>query len=170
MKNKQDFKKNGFSLVEVLVYISILTLVLSIIIGSLITMAQIQERVIAGKAVDRSAVVALDRILREVRLSDSIDTVNSVFDVPESVLSVEREGVSGPIKFYVLNDVFYLDKEGSTYRLINEKVVVENFSVFRIEAGESEAVRVNLVLSYPYSDGSVEQSFYITAILRGSLE
>lgn len=170
MKNKQDVKCRGFSLVEVLVYISILTLVLSIIIGSLITMAQIQERVIAGKAVDRSAVVALDRILREVRLSDSIDTVNSVFDVPESVLFVEREGISGPIKFYVLDDVFYLEKEGSTYQLINEKVVVKNFSVFRIEAGESEAVRVNLVLSYPYSDGSVEQSFYVTAILRGSLE
>jgi hypothetical protein len=170
MKNKQNYKNKGFSLVEVLVYISILTLVLSIIIGSLITMAQIQERVIAGKAVDRSAVVALDRLLREVRLSDSVDTINSVFNVSESILSVEREGVSGPLMFYVLNDVFYLEKEGETYRLINENVTVENFFVKRVNSGESEAVRVNLVLSYPYSDGSVEQSFYVTAILRGSLE
>lgn len=170
MKNKQSFKNRGFSLIEVLVYISILTLVLSIIIGSLITMAQIQERVIAGKAVDRSAVVALDRLLREVRLSDSIDIANSVFDVSESVLSVEREDVSGLLKFYVLNDVFYLEKEGETYQLINKKVVVEDFFVNRVSSGESEAVRINLVLSYPYSDGSVEQSFYVTAILRGSLE
>ncbi len=170
MKNKQSFKNRGFSLIEVLVYISILTLVLSIIIGSLITMAQIQERVIAGKAVDRSAVVALDRLLREVRLSDSIDIANSVFDVSASVLSVEREDVSGLLKFYVLNDVFYLEKEGETYQLINKKVVVEDFFVNRVSSGESEAVRINLVLSYPYSDGSVEQSFYVTAILRGSLE
>ncbi len=158
-------------MVEVLIYMTILTVILSILIGSLIMVAHVQERVIAGKALDRSAVVALDRILREVRLSDSIDRIVAVFDDPESVLAVNSESVTGVIRFYVSEEgSLYVEKEGGSHRLTHRDTEVQVFRVEEIDAGETEAVKVELTLSHSYSSGSIVQSFYVTAILRGSYE
>ncbi len=162
--------EKGFSLAEVLVYLSILTVVLLILIGSLIMMAQVQERVVAGKALERSAVISLDRFLREVRLSDSICRAGSVFDESESVLVLNNESVFGGIRFYTDNGSLYIEKEGLTHRLTHKNTEVREFIITEIESGGIESIRVEVVLEHPYSDGSVEQRFFTTAILRGSYE
>ncbi len=148
---------------------TVLTVVLAIIIGCLILVAQIEERVVAGKALDRSAVVALDRFLRETRLSDSIDTDNSIFNDPESVLVLSSAVAGGTVRFYVSEEnSLYIEKGGENHRLTHKNTEVQLFRINKIDSGENDAVKVELILSHPYSDGSIVQNFYTTAILRGS--
>ncbi|MGM0628891.1 MAG: type II secretion system protein [Patescibacteria group bacterium] len=174
MENKLFKKKNkGFSLVEVLVYMGILTMVVAILVGSLTVMAKAQEKITAGRAVGRSASVALDRVLREVRLSDSIDSESSLLDDSESILVLNREEESGDISitFYVsANGHLYVVKEGIGERLTHKKTDIQEFRVIEAGAGSGSAVRIELEIACPYSDGKIEQAFYSTAILRGSYE
>lgn len=163
-------KERGFSLVEVLVYMTVLTLILSIILGSLTVVAEIQERVVAGKDLSKSASISLDRILRETRLSESINTEETVFDNPEGVLFLEREDVVGGVKFYLFEGSLYIEKEGEVGRLNHKNTEVEHFYLREIITEKYEAVKIEMKISYPYSNGSIEQSFQSTAILRGSYE
>ena len=161
-------KKGGFSLVEVLVYMAVLTVVLSILISSLSLVAEFQERVVAGKAVDRSASIALDRVIREVRSSDSVDMAGSVFDVPEGVLVLQRDG-AGTTTFSVSEyGELYVNKNGTESRLTHRRAEVLTFMVTEIESGINDALRVELLIRSPYSDGYIEQRFYSTVILRGT--
>lgn len=173
MTEKQElkFKKafEGFTLIEVLVYMSFLAVIVAVIISSLMVVAEVQERVIAGKTLDRSANIALERFLREVRESESVNFDESVFNDPDGILVVNKTEGLGEVRFYIgTDDAFFLDKEGDSLRLTHKKVSVESFLLKEVNAGESEAVRVEMVLSHPYSDGLIEQAFYSTAILRGS--
>ncbi|MGM0482425.1 MAG: type II secretion system protein [Patescibacteria group bacterium] len=174
MENKPFKKKNkGFSLVEVLVYMGILTMVIAILVGSLTVMAKAQEKIAAGRAVERSASVALDRVLREVRLSDSVDKNGSLFDDPESALVLNREEESGDVTvtFYVsANGHLHVEKGGVDERLTHKKTDIQEFRVIEVDAGEGSAFRVELSIECPYNDGKIEQTFYSTAILRGSYE
>ncbi len=167
-KEKQKIK--GFSLIEVIVYMAILILILFIILGSLVMVTDIQEKVIAGKDLNKSATVSIDRILRETRSSTSIDIDNSVFDDQNGVLSLEHEDTEDEIIFYLSDSSLYLEKEGETQRLTHKGTDVLYFNIDKIESDVFDAVKVRIGFSHPYSDGSIEQSFRSTAILRGSYE
>lgn len=172
MNNKLTQKKEeGFSLVEVILYMAVLAVVVTILIGSLTVMAEVQEKIAAGKAVDRSAVVALDRLLRETRLSDSIDMGNSFFNEDESVLVLNREEESGNVSivFYVSADGhLHVEKGGVDERLTHKNTNIKEFRLIEVDSGEMDAVRVRVTIGHPYSEGEIEQTFYSTAILRGS--
>lgn len=172
MKSKRSYKDSpktrGFSLVEVLVYMTVLTVVISILVASLTLVAEFQERVAAGKAVDRSAAVALDRIIREVRLSDSIDMVGSVLDEPDGVLVLQRDGV-GTTTFSVSEEgELYVNKNGIESRLTHRRAEIVTFMITELESGFNGALRVELLIRSSYSDGYIEQTFYSTALLRGA--
>lgn len=162
--------RSGFSLVEVLVYLAILTLVLNVMIGSLVLMAQMQERVVAGKVLDRSANLAIDRITREIKKSEGLDMSGSVFQDPDGVLLLEQAD-EGDVEFYLSGDnSLYMEKDGVTRRLTHSDVSLESFYIEEVAAGETQAVRVRLFFRAPYSDGSIDQRFYTTAILKDSYE
>ena len=153
---------------EVLVYMTILTLILSIILGSLMVVAEIQERVVAGKDLSKSATISLDRVLREARLSESINFEETVFDDPEGVLFLEREDTEGGIRFYLSEGSLYVEKEGGVARLNHKNTEIEYFYLREMTTESFKAVKIEIKISYPYSDGSIEQVFQSTAILRGS--
>ncbi len=158
----------GFSLVEMLIYTALLGLILSVILGSLLVIAESQERVLASRSLDRSAVMSLDRVVREVRLSDSIDADASEFEESTGVLVLENDDVSGPISFFINNGSFFVEKEGQEQRLSHSGVDVTRFYLTHISTDASEGVRIELEMSYTHDEGVVEQTFYSTATSRGS--
>ena len=168
-ENRTNSKKvNGFSLVEMLIYVALLGVVLAVIAGSLLIISQSQERVSASRAIDRSATFVLDRVLREVRMSSFVNTDESVFGESESVLVVVREDGGSSVRFSVEDGELSVEMDGETLRLTHRDVEVDRFFVEHIETEHTEGVRVELDLRRPYRDGEVEQSFYGTALSRGS--
>ncbi len=165
---KNNMKNSGFTLIEMIIYISVLGLILVIIMGTFFAISSSEERVFASKNIERSAMVSLDKLAREIRVSSSFNEDESIFNEDISTLSIK--GPEGDVKFFVENGRLFLDKNEKVSPLSYSGANVEKFKVIPINVSYSKGVKLELTFSGEVEDGNLEQSFYSTIILRGSYE
>jgi len=162
------FKVAGFTLIEMLIYVAFLVVVLTVIINSFLILVRSQDQVRASRALEHSASLALDRLIREVRLSDGLSLSESEFGIDEGVLTLTRSD-GGEVVFSVDGGALTVAIDGGLpVALTHPRVEVERFYLESIETQRSEGVKVELSLQVVYQDGLIEQTFYTTALSRGS--
>src|SRR3990167_580640 len=137
--------KRGFSLIEMLVYISILVFMLVIILEVIISITQ-KDRIIESKRnIENSAALTLERVTREVRESTAIS-------VPSSTRLVLTES-DGTTEFYLSDARIFLKENGIEVGTLTSSSTSEGVSVrMTLESGTTTAYRV--------------ESFYISAVKR----
>jgi hypothetical protein len=162
----------GFSLVEMLLYVAILAVTSIIIVNTLILLMTSFASVKISKTLGISASTGLERIVREVRNSESIDFAESTLNSNPGVLKLNVEGADGvpyTALFYIENGVLKVKKNsgpGQALTLLNATPVSLVFR--RITTLQGEAVRVELTLSATERNITRTENFYASAILRGS--
>ena len=92
----------GFSLVEMLVYVAILTLTSVVIVDSLVSMISSYRYFRVVSYVESTGVSGMERMTREIRSASSVDTGNSTLLTNPGVLTLVSTsgGVSTTTKFY----------------------------------------------------------------------
>lgn len=169
-KTSKNFKA-GIGVAELLVYIGIMTLALVSIVTLLINSAKIMQSVQAEKEVRVSALSILERMSREIKVSEGIVLADSVFGDDNgrlSVLSTLDEDNPRVVTFAISDEgeleIFYNGEPMGA--LTTSAAGVEKMKFTRLMHGESESVRVELVL-YPRKQPTKSTTFYSTAVLRG---
>ncbi|MEX0933186.1 MAG: type II secretion system protein [Candidatus Paceibacterota bacterium] len=163
---------SGFTLVELLIYVGILTLALVSIVVLLSSATKIVTRVKEVKEVRSSALMVLDRLDREVKKATSIVVAESVLGATPgslTLLSVDEGGNPREVMFGLNEDddiAIYYD---GTLRgaLTSEEVVVNEIEFYRVDNVLSESVIARFTLSHEGAPTKTE-TFYLTAVLRGS--
>jgi len=158
--------KNGYTLLEILVYASLLALMIALIANSTASLMQIVRDAKGERELRASAEAALERIAREVRLAETIDAGASILDAHpgELVLTTIDPFTenSQTVTFSFDNGRIMVQKgaEPIDY-LTSDSVSVTNL-VFRhiINGSVSETIRTELT-----ADG---KNFYTTTVLRRS--
>lgn len=164
--------KKGFSLIEMLVYLAILTLMLWVIANILNSMIRTERVAASSKNVENAAIFGLDRIVREVR-DASLVTASSTLDVSPGVLSLSGLDVSGQAKsveFYLIQNVLHIKENGVDKGALTEnnaKVTSLIFSV--INNTNSKSVKTTMTVESGTSTTYKKETFYSTTILRGSI-
>lgn len=168
---KRQFKK-GTSLVETLVYVSLLALLTGVTITGLLTLNNSLQGVVMGRIIDDTAQEVMEKIIREIRFADSVDTVNSTLGVSPSVLVLDSTTVLGApteVEFSISSGVLEFKRDGTVVGPLTAAQVTINELLFdHIVTPESEAVKVSLVLFGARAKVTVEESFSTTVILRSS--
>lgn len=162
----------GFTLVELLVYIGILTLALVSIVVLLTNATKIVNRVKEVKEVRSSALMVLGRLDREIKKASSVEVADSVLSTTPGSLtlsSVDEAGNPREVLFALNEDdevaVYY---DGSLRGpLTSEEVVVDEIRFYHVSSVLSESVVVRVTLSHENAPTKTE-TFYLTAVLRGS--
>ncbi len=70
--NFKKNKKKGFSIAEILIYITILVFMLTVVINILFTILKSQRSFSTSKSVESSALVSMERITREIREAQNV--------------------------------------------------------------------------------------------------
>lgn len=96
MKNKINIKNGGFTLIEMLVAMSIFTVVISIAIGIFVSGSSSQKRILEFNMTQREAGYLMETISRELRMAIAID--NSQEDNKNS--SIEFTNYDGDLTQY----------------------------------------------------------------------
>ena len=151
--------KRGFSLIEMLVYISILVFMLVIILEIIISITQ-KDRIIESKRnIENSAALTLERVTREVRESTAIS-------VPSSTRLVLTES-DGTIEFYLSDARIFLKENGIDIgALTSSSTRVTSLNFIRFASSTSEGVRVLMTLESGTTTDYQMESFYTSAIKR----
>jgi type II secretory pathway pseudopilin PulG len=177
--NRDSFKQKktilGFSLIEILIYLSIFTVLSTLIINLFIVITSSFHFTHINRKLLEAGMVSMERISQEIRLSNEIDLTNSTI---ESLVLKSNNIAGGPVitQFKKEGNQLIINKDDTNNNsadiddtsLLDEKVIVDSLIFNYINTGISQAVRIQLSLSYSSGNNTKTANFYNTIILRGS--
>lgn len=161
--------KRAFSLVEVLIYVAVTTMISLAGVLTYLSLDSALVRHATERGVNHAAQVALERISRELHSASTVDSLSSVLGVSPSVLVLDA-GATTTI-FSVTGSTLMLTQNGVVLGpLTGNDVIVQDFTVHRYVGTSTEMVRVSLTLSAETKAASTTRTYYTSAVLRGSYE
>ena len=169
---KINFNK-GVSLVEIIIYLAIFTVISILVINSFITTLSSFSTIRTNHELLNSGSIAMERISREIRQAKSIDLVNSQTNGGEvlQLNSTDNSGNNMVIKFIKEGNNLNIYKNGTIVgNLLVQNVIVTSISFDRISTtseAKSEGVKIKIVLQDTRSKLNKTANFYNTVILRG---
>ncbi len=166
MKSKLQ-NNHGFSLIEIIIYLSIFTMLSVLVINSFITVMRSFSTTRENISLLEAGINSMERISREIRQSN-------VVDLTSSNLSLNNTDDATSRRFTKEGDLFNLyecNNIGScntlSGNLLGPNILLENLVFRRIETTESEAIKIEMSLRDARSKTDKVENFYNTIILRG---
>lgn len=177
MNKKQTTKNNtnkGFSIVEVIIYFSMLAVISTLVITSIINLFKNYNVIKANQDIEYNAISILDKLTRDARDAESVDIADSSFSVAQGSVSLDiasstNETVTNSVKFYLENNKIKYMRDGVYFgNLSTNSVTVSNFKIYYITASSSEAIKVelNLEVTPHLNSSAISKNFYTTIQLR----
>ena len=173
-KSFSQFSKNkkGFSLPEMIVYISLLFLILAVLVNSLVLLLKANRTNQSAWSIETSATLAMERMTRDIRTATSVDAGNSVLNSNPGQITINTNDVNGnPVveKFYIKNGVIWLQEGGAdTGPLMLGSTQVTNLIFRQINTGRSTAIKIEMTIIGGQGDALKTKNFYSTIVLRNS--
>lgn len=162
-------KKSGYTLVELIIYIGILSFISVTVITTLFSFVNSYRNVSALRLAENSGVYAMERIYRDTLFSSSVDDTNSTFDTSPGVLTlVATDGdISTTTRFYVQDGILKVNVNGSYIGPLNGNGTQVTNLVFRLSnSGISSAVRVDMTISATSGSVTKQKTYHRTVVLR----
>lgn len=167
--NLEEIKnKKGFSIIEILIYLAIFTVMSIVVINSFIIILSSSSTIRSNHDLLDSGSVAMERISHEIRKAKNIDLVNSVFDSNSSVLQLTDVDGTSNINFRKDGDNLDISKNGGSLgNLLAENIHLNSLIFRRIVTAQGEAVKIEIQLQDTRGKANKSANFYDTVILRG---
>jgi len=162
----------GFTLMEMIIYVTIVSVIFVLVVNTLLILSRSYKSIKLTNDVNNSATISLERIIREIRFSNSVNTGSSILDTNPGKLVLNTTDVSGSpqtLNFYIEDGILKLDKDTTFFgNLTRDNVEVTNLIFRHINASTSEAIKVEMELTGTEGNATKVESFYTSAVLRGS--
>ncbi|MFA6463549.1 MAG: prepilin-type N-terminal cleavage/methylation domain-containing protein [Candidatus Paceibacterota bacterium] len=169
---KNKYSSRGFSLVEVIVYIALLSILIGAITWSLGSVLHSYNKMKDERALESSAIISMDRMIKEIRNSKSVDLAHSATSTSDGYLTLngyDSNGSSTVIKFYRSNNRIYIDQGGVQLGPLTLENIEVPSLVFRYFTNAS-STGVKIELGLQSSSSTLINYFYDSAILRNSYQ
>jgi len=161
---------NGFSLVEMIIYILILVSLLVVIMNITVSIVRSQRAVKASRNVENSAMISLERITREVRQMNDVSSTLSVFDTNPGTLVLNSTDIGGnprTVEFYVASSTIFMKENGVVSGALSQSDAVITNLIFRHFSNASvDGIRIEMTIESGTSTYYRVGDFYSSAILR----
>lgn len=168
----RSHSSRGYTLVEMLVYVAILSFLMVVLIGSIVVIINSFTRVRVVRAVAEVGGGALERIVREIRQASAITTAGSAFDSSPGVLQLATTDSNGDDTAIVFalsgNDLTIQEGVNATSTLLGGPVYVSSLIFRQLSTTTASGVKIELSLADERLPGMSPITFYTTAVLRGS--
>jgi len=163
-------KISGYSIVEIIVYLAIFSILSVLVINSFIRVLSSFNNTAVNRKLLESGTVAMERMTREIRQAQSIDASSTLAD-PFLVLKTSsgyvcfNKTVGGNLDFSSGATTSCGTIQGD---LLDDHVFLTRMIFRPITTTESRAVKIEMTLEYREGDVTRSENFYDTVVLRGS--
>lgn len=177
MKNlisQRNAPKNarGYTLVELLVYASLVALLFGVVIQTAITISSVYKTSRAYLDINSAAITAFSALSRDIRRASSIDQVNSTFNSSGGklvLLMKQPDGTNNSTAYYVANNRVEVDQNGVYSGDVTQSDLdVSDLTFRQFIQGSTTAVRIEMTVVPNASSSVPALNFYGTYVLRGS--
>lgn len=173
MKIKNTSKEKGFTLLELLLYVSGLLILGTVIITLTVQFYSLYKEIVAAPRADRTALLIVDRITKEIRSANQINMSESHFNTTNGVLDIVavEDSLTVEKKFFIENGIAKYQKNNEEADDISsDDFIVSNFSFNYVPTPISQAIKFNLELQYQAQHATQTKSYTGFAIVRESYE
>jgi len=174
---KKNRNMQGFTLVEMIMYLAIMTVVTIAMVRALVVVFSSNRASFADSNIRNSAYSAMENMIREIRGSQSIDMASSVlYPSQTGILQLNQVDAAGNpyiVRFSTSSNLSLSLSEGSTTPSFVGPITLNGTKVMNliftpINTGHSQAVRIQMNLTASANGQTKSQWFYSTVILRDS--
>jgi type II secretory pathway pseudopilin PulG len=162
--------RRGFTLLELILYLGVIGLVLTAVIGFTMTFLDAQSSGVAYREVGRDGRYAIERIAAEMRAATGINLGDSTFGISPGRISLSTSTpATNPTIFDVSSSAVVVSRGGSAFEpVISGGSQVDSFIIRNVSVtGRSRVYRVELQLSSTDETASqVSQTFETTGRVR----
>jgi len=166
MKNNKIFKSLGFSLVELIIYMGLSTVILTVTAGLFIAILESQTRSQVMTAMEQDSQYLLSKITYEIHQADEI-TIPISLGGQGSQLQVITSGQ--PISFQLNNQTLSITKNSVTSQLHSSLTQVTEFQISRlgnVDGLQAVSVLFNLESLNQTTGGAQTKQYQTTVSLR----
>jgi len=169
----RDRDVSGFTLIEVIFYILLFTVLFGIIMQTLFTISGTHNDIAVTANTNETATLAVERIAREIRDAHHVITAGSTLgSAPGTLKLAMTSDASETHTIYQQDEQIHLDKNGSSQGpLTPSHTDISNLTFYHITTSDGpSAVRFSLTTTASSSNETKTVTFYNTAALRGSYQ
>lgn len=170
---KREAISRGVTLVETLIYSAMAAIILGILGMMFIQIYGLYKDITIEPKTDRSVLLTVDRILKDIRSGQDINLENSVFGTTPGELYISAvENAVVVSKFYKLENgqIIYQENGGNENNLTSADIEITKLQFEYLTTGISEGVRVEIDASIEKDGGTEIKEYEGFAILRQSYE
>jgi prepilin-type N-terminal cleavage/methylation domain-containing protein len=168
---KATSSPKGFSLIEMLVYLTILSLVFIVIVNTMLSFTTSYRTLSAHRIIEHSAMSSLERMTRDIRSATSIDSANSTFGSTTGMLTIvsTHNSVSTTTKFYLDTGKLKVDVN-NTYLgpLTTTNVTVTDLTYTLLTGSTTIAVKIDMTLQSTNGSFIKTNTYHSTVVLKES--
>lgn len=169
---KKHAQQQGFSLIEMLIYVSVLTIFIITIVSILHTLTRSHRTAVTTKQVQINSLFAMDRMVKEMQNATSINIIQSLFGVNPGKLFINTTDINGnskTIEFFVQDGILKLKENGNySGQLTASSTYISNLVFRHIDGQKADAIKIELQLTSGEGEFAKTENFYNTIILRDS--
>ena len=163
-------KVEGFSILEMLIYIAILALMLSVIMNIIVSALRSERIIKALRNVENSATVGMERLVIEMRQAESVNVSLSILGSnPGKLVLKGTDGSGNPrtVEFYLSLGRLLLKENGVDVGALSQSDARVSNLVFHLFSGpNSEGIRTEMTIESGTSTHYRSKKFYSSVILR----
>ena len=169
--NNKIIKQNnnlGFTLVEMMIYVALMTIITLVVVQSLIVVLKSNRTSFAEINLRNAGYSAMEGMLREIYASDSITTASGILQMNRGTNIVKfatSTGSASTTLYYYKGTSEPLPPVGP---LTSKNIIVKSLIFTKISTGKSYAVKIQMGLETTVNGITKSETFQSTAILRGS--
>jgi len=163
---------NGFSVMEIIIYLSIFTVMSIVVINSFIIILSSFSSIRTNHDLLDSGSMAMERITREIRNAKSIDLTgsNSVFESNSGAIRLKDVDGTSYIDITRSTNFLNLSKNGTLFgNLLAPNIIVTKLYFRHIVTAKGEAIKIEMILQDKRSKINKTANFYDTVTLRGGI-
>jgi type II secretory pathway pseudopilin PulG len=166
---RRDFlkdRKSGFTLVEMIMYLSLMAIITLVIVQSLVAVLKSNRGAFADINLRNAGYSAMEGMLREIYSSDSVTLASDELQMTQGTNIVKfATSTSATTTLYFYEGV---GTPVSVGPLTSKGITVKSLIFTKINTGKSQAVRIQMKLETTVNNITKSEWFYSTGILRGS--
>ncbi|MDO8594048.1 MAG: prepilin-type N-terminal cleavage/methylation domain-containing protein [bacterium] len=164
--------QRGFSLVEMLFYIAILSLALLVVTQTLVVLMRSYGVLRGAQHIEEDVGGALDRMVREIRDANGVDDAGSVLGTHPGKLLLNTTTLAGAprtVEFSLSAGQLLLKENGVVTGFLTSSSTSLSSLIFRkITSVRSKGVKIEMTMQSGTSTAARSENFYSTAVLRDS--
>lgn len=165
--------QKGFSLLELLIYVAGMLALGAVMIVLIVQFYGLYREIVSIPRADRTGLLVMDRITKDIRSGDALDALNSQFGTTngEIEFDVEESGDVIEKRYFVQDGIVKYQEDGGAVTNVTPKdLYVSNFNFALVTTEVSTAIRLTMELQFQANNGTDTRAYTGFAILRESYE